>query len=751
MHAALDPCGRRGHALLISLMVIENVNIVSFGNLSDVSLRFSDGMNVIEGGNESGKSTLAAFLCYIFYGFSDKTEREKHLSFANGSAEGSITVRTGEGKSYRIERRTSGRRDECRIIELSGNTQVFAGEIPGIVFFGVPETVFVNSSYIRQLGGNVNAKEVGEAVDNILFSADESVNLQKALKKLDDARVELLHKNQKGGLIFDLTGKRGELEAARQEAADVQREIISLEGSIAEIKNKITETEKKAEILRDQLRVCAAHLSAKRKNNLETLKKQLILRKNKLNEITELYTNGDFIPDDRYVARLTALITERNYLIKLTEAEALEAEKEADRLGEEEIRLRKTVLGLGGKQNLIDRFNILRSKRHTHRTLSLIFAALFVLSAAGTVLLLLNSPNFAVIGAVFIVSMLTLLTVSLVNMSKSTKNEFDLLDQLDFDDTSEFFRVVGDLPDDLTIPEVPKHDEKNNELARNRAELEEECARFGGAAPDETLEEAKTAIGALRLCRTEVEKYEAAYQSALAQSEDDEETIDMDALPPLPENFDVQKVRREFEFMLKATEALRQREHEMELRLASLSAGTIAPSDLADRSAALGSKIRNLAEKHDAYQLAYESLSAAGEGLRDTVSPRLSEYAGKIMSSITDGKYETVGVDGQMGLTFTPDSGTGGKITCSSAFMSAGTSDAAYLSLRLALVDLLCRKERPPLIFDESFCRLDDRRLAAVLSLLTEDTAKGSQIILLTALDREAKLLSGKKFERISL
>lgn len=733
-------------------MVIETVNIVSFGNLRDVTLRLAEGINVIEGGNESGKSTLAAFLCYVFYGFSDKSEREKHLSFATGSAEGSITLHTEDEKSYRIERRTAGRRDECRIIELSGNTQVFAGEVPGIVFFGVPESVFVNSSCIRQIGGNgVNGREIGEAVDNILFSADETVNLQKALKKLDDARVELLHKNQKGGLIAELTEKRDALLTSKQEVLDTNREILSLEGALGEIRRKIEETENKAETLRNQLRVCAAHLSAKRKSNLETLKKQLILRKNKLREITELYTSGDFIPDDRYVARLTALITERNYLVKLAEAEAIEAENEANKLSEEELRLRKTILSLGGKQELIDRFRNYRSKRRTHRTLSVIFAVLFVLASAGTVLLLLNSPKFAVIGAIFVVSMLTLLIVSLVNTSKNAKTEFDLLDKLDFDDTAEFFRVIDDLPDQLEIPEAPKHDEKAEELARNRIELEEECARFGGATPDDTLEEARTAIEALRFCKTEVEKYEAAYSSALAQSEDDEETIDLDSLPPLPENFDVQKVRREFEFMLKATEALRQREHEMELRLTSLSAGTVSPSDIADRVTALDLEIRDLTAKHNAYQLAYDALSAAGEGLRDTVSPRLSEYAGKIMSSITSGKYGSVGVDNQMNLTFTPDSGSGGTITCSSEFMSAGTSDAAYLSLRLALVDLLCRKERPPLIFDESFCRLDDNRLASALSMLSESTAKNGQVILLTALDREARLLSGKKFERIAL
>ena len=69
--------------------------------------------------------------------------------------------------------------------------------------------------------------------------------------------------------------------------------------------------------------------------------------------------------------------------------------------------------------------------------------------------------------------------------------------------------------------------------------------------------------------------------------------------------------------------------------------------------------------------------------------------------------------------------------------MSAGTQDIAYLSLRLALINLLFRKESPPLIFDESFTRLDDGRLRNVLRLLEKAAANGTQIIILTAQPRE--------------
>ena len=50
-------------------MIIEKINIKSFGMLTDMTLEFSPTINVIEGQNEAGKSTIAAFIKYMLYGF----------------------------------------------------------------------------------------------------------------------------------------------------------------------------------------------------------------------------------------------------------------------------------------------------------------------------------------------------------------------------------------------------------------------------------------------------------------------------------------------------------------------------------------------------------------------------------------------------------------------------------------------------------------------------------------------------------
>ena len=83
-------------------MYIENLRIRSFGKLENTDVELSPGVNLIEGANESGKSTIAAFIRFIFYGVPAK-ERQTIVSWMTGRAEGSMTVNTGN-KRYRIER-----------------------------------------------------------------------------------------------------------------------------------------------------------------------------------------------------------------------------------------------------------------------------------------------------------------------------------------------------------------------------------------------------------------------------------------------------------------------------------------------------------------------------------------------------------------------------------------------------------------------------------------------------------------------
>ena len=73
-------------------------------------------------------------------------------------------------------------------------------------------------------------------------------------------------------------------------------------------------------------------------------------------------------------------------------------------------------------------------------------------------------------------------------------------------------------------------------------------------------------------------------------------------------------------------------------------------------------------------------------------------------------------------------------------YLSKGTQDAAYISLRYALLNVLFPGDPPPAIFDESFSRIDADRLSKILTMLSAAGDKGNQSLLLPAESWRGKL-----------
>lgn len=107
------------------------------------------------------------------------------------------------------------------------------------------------------------------------------------------------------------------------------------------------------------------------------------------------------------------------------------------------------------------------------------------------------------------------------------------------------------------------------------------------------------------------------------------------------------------------------------------------------------------------------------------------------MKTVTCGRYGKLAVTSGFDMSVvTRDFGTR-----EADYLSAGTRDAAYLALRLALVRALFDKDsRPPVILDESFAYLDEKRVEEAVSMLE---ASGVQCFLFTCRGTEASASHG--------
>ncbi len=238
-------------------MIIKTIHIDRFGPLVNRTLNPEAGANVLFGRNESGKSSAAGFVRFILYGLPSRgrnvpAERSRALNRETGSAAGWIRIRTDGGGDFRLERSAmpgdSGTiRDRVRIVnEKTG--EVTEGVNPGEFFFGVPETVYSSSAFVRQGAlrpGSPEGSAAGAArgaVENLLTSADEAVDLRRASAALEEQRKALSQKNG-GGEIADLAEKRAALLAERGSAALMTSEALSLSVSLDDIRRRIAELE----------------------------------------------------------------------------------------------------------------------------------------------------------------------------------------------------------------------------------------------------------------------------------------------------------------------------------------------------------------------------------------------------------------------------------------------------------------------------------------------------------------------------
>ena len=120
---------------------------------------------------------------------------------------------------------------------------------------------------------------------------------------------------------------------------------------------------------------------------------------------------------------------------------------------------------------------------------------------------------------------------------------------------------------------------------------------------------------------------------------------------------------------------------------------------------------------------------------RRDISPRLGDYATKLMSVMTDKKYTSFAIDNDLKITFKGETGDQKSVD----FLSGGTRDLAYIAVRAALIDMLY-SEKPPIIFDESFAHQDNIRAKSMMKGISGLAKEGCQSFIFTCRGREGAL-----------
>lgn len=186
--------------------------------------------------------------------------------------------------------------------------------------------------------------------------------------------------------------------------------------------------------------------------------------------------------------------------------------------------------------------------------------------------------------------------------------------------------------------------------------------------------------------------------------------------------------------MLKTnTVSARKRLEELNFKITTLKSRMV----FADTSAlpSLYKKREKLEADYSMLSKVLTALESSHSKMQKNFTPQVNKKASEYFEKLTDGKYSKVFCDEEFNLRIEAD------MPRESAFFSGGTVDQLYLSLRLALIDMLFKDSSTFIILDQPFLQYDADRTQKAINLL-ENLTDNRQILFFTADEKE---FSGNK------
>ena len=187
-------------------MKITGININGFGKLKNKAISFTDGVNVVYGKNEAGKSTTHTFIKSMLFGMKKKKSKSQLDTFSkyfpwdtNGRYEGTLSFTYGD-KAYQIYRAFSETNPILEIREIGGNGTTIKNPEAFLskVLYNLNIDSFENTISIAQLksaqDSSVMIDNLHKYIANLNTSGNMSINTMSAINYLKQKKDLLLMK-----------------------------------------------------------------------------------------------------------------------------------------------------------------------------------------------------------------------------------------------------------------------------------------------------------------------------------------------------------------------------------------------------------------------------------------------------------------------------------------------------------------------------------------------------------------------------
>ena len=687
-------------------MKIKNIKVNAYGNIENKDINLEEGINIIHGANESGKSTLLNYIISIFYGISRNkdgkalSDYEKYKPWNSNEFSGRISYKLENGEKYEIFRDFNKKNPKIYNDKLEDISDRFeTDKKDGSKFFieqmGIDKQMYLSTVVSTQEEVRLNEKNQNmliQKIANLAGTGEDNVSYKKALIKLQEKIRDEIGTNKTS-----------------------QKPINIIEKEIVEINNKIVETEK----------------YRNRKYEIDAEKEQILSELKELEQQKQILQELQNSMKSEEETKNRLEIREKNRKDNIAKINELTNQKNTINAESERVQSAKNHLQdiIKGHKENIEKLNseiekIANEKEETQEKEkpSISFIVITVVLAIALICSIILIKNYIVSG-ILGVAIIANIVFYVINKNKQKVNKAKLREKINQEKKykrekleNQKQQIIANV--NTTEKELEKQEEEekqvNSELSmlkgqiilleKNNEKITEEIEQDNKAIKEESNKNKQQIIEKYKDKNINDLLYINDYQNYISKIE---ETINNNRIR-------IKGLEIEYNTIVPQLDEMVVLEEKRE----------------ADKE-----KLAELREKESIINIAIENLMDAYEEMKTTITPKFTKNLSESIQKISSNKYNKVTINDENGMIIENNRGE----YVEAIKLSTGTIDQLYLALRLSMIDELS-KENLPIILDESFAYSDNNRLKNMLQYLTSDL-NNHQTIIFTCTDREQKML----------
>ncbi|MGN1299943.1 MAG: ATP-binding protein [Clostridia bacterium] len=685
-------------------MKINNLKINAYGNIENKDINLKQGINIIQGKNESGKSTLLNYIISSFYGISKNkdgrvlSDYDRYKPWNNSEFSGRIDYELDDGNKYEIFRDFNKKNPKIYNDKLEDITNKFeVDKKDGSKFFfeqtGVDKQMYLSTVVSPQEEVRLKDKDQNiliQKIANLAGTGEDNVSYKKAIEKMQEKIRDEIGTNKTTQKPINI------VEKEIKEIEDKIKSISQYQDRKYEIDNEKEKIEGTLETLELEKRILMELQEATNKNDIQN-KEIEIKEKNKaenLLKIKQLKEEEKLLDNEN--KEIKQSITNRKELIEKNKSKKEEINSQIEKIKNENVN----------------------DSIYKKNNKSKIFLAIFVTLIILCIIITITVKNYVFSG---VIGAIALLDIALyantikkdIEYKKATHEAIDI----------ELNKLIDEKKKTETL--INEKEQELKEYEQNEKEITNKTSMIEGQIIllEKSNEQINVELNTIN--REQKDKDYSRKDEIITKYKDEFPGIEDLVNKGDYRTRDVDEKINNLKIMIKGLE---------------IESSTIIPQldemvTLEEKLELNNTKLKELKKEEETINIAISTLTEAYEEMKNTITPKFTLNLSSSIKQISNNKYEKVTINDDNGMIVENNRGE----YVDAAKLSTGTIDQLYLALRLSMIDDLS-KEKLPIILDESFAYFDNSRLENILKYLNGEL-NNHQTIILTCTNREKDIL----------